>query len=378
MTVLKSSTFIIIDRALIREVLGRLMMPILLITGAFIFGTVGFLIIGGGRWKLLDCAYMTSLTLTTVGYGEILDNIGPDGRLFAMMLMWSGVGVTLYAISTITAFLVEKDFWQILEERKMEKRIASLKGHVIVCGFGKTGSNALIELRAVKYPCVLVENSQEQIHRARQHLGDLIYVCGDATEEEVLRRAGVASASGLIAVLEDDSHNLLIALQARYLNSRIKIVARCNENELVEKFYHAGIDYVVNPAHIGGMRMASELIRPHVVSFLDRMLRGQGETIRVEEVIVRKNSPWAGLSLKQIDFYGRTGLVPIALKQPDQDDFSYNPSPEESIHAGTIIIVIGSPDQIATLRKLCSSENEQIREGRYRHPEPQATKEEVQ
>jgi voltage-gated potassium channel len=350
----KHPSFILIDRALLREILSRLLMPALLILGAFVFGTLGFLIIGRGQWNLLDCAYMTSLTLTTVGYGEILEHMGSDGRFFAMVLMWSGVGVTLYAISTITAFLVEKDFWQILKERKMEMKIGAIKGHVIVCGFGKTGSYSLRELYAVKHPCVLVDVNQEQMLRAQQHFPDVLYVCGDATEEEVLKRAGVENAKGLIAVLKDDSHNLLIALQARYINANIKIVARCNENELVAKFHHAGIDYVVNPAHIGGMRMASELIRPHVVSFLDRMLRGQGETIRVEEVVVRKDSPWIGLPLKEIDFYGRTGLLPIALKQPELPSFSYNPSPDERLNDGTVIITIGSPEQISILRNICA------------------------
>jgi voltage-gated potassium channel len=347
-----------VHRTFVREVLGRLLTPALLIFGAFVFGTIGFLIIGGGRWSFLDCAYMTSLTLTTVGYGEVLDQMGPEGRVFAMVLMWSAIGVTLYAMSTITAFLVEKDFWQILRERKMEKHIAALKGHVIVCGFGKTGFNAVKELCAVKHPCVLIETSQEAILRAQQHFGQLSYICGDATEEEILKRAGVVNAKGLIAVLRDNSHNLLIALQTRYLNATVKIVAQCTENELVEKFYRAGIDYVVNPAHIGGMRMASELIRPHVVSFLDRMLRGQGDAIRVEEVVVGKGSAWEGMSLGEIDLHGRTGLAPIALKQPDREDFFYNPSPDERISEGTVIIVIGSPDQISTLRKLCSAQGD--------------------
>jgi voltage-gated potassium channel len=346
------------QKTFLREVLGRMLMPALLIFGSFVFGTIGFMIIGGGRWSFLDCAYMTSLTLTTVGYGEVLDQMGSEGRIFAMVLMWSAIGVTLYALSTITAFLVAKDFWQILRERKMEQRIAALKGHVIVCGFGKTGFNAVRELCAVKHPCVLIENNQEQILRAQQQFGHLFYICGDATEEEVLKRAGVKNAKGLIAVLKDNSHNLLIALQTRYLNSSIKIVAQCTENELVEKFYRAGIDYVVNPAHIGGMRMASELIRPHVVSFLDRMLRGQGDAIRVEEVVVGKDSPWEGLSLREIDLRALTGLAPIALRQPDREDFCYNPAPDERINEGTILIVIGSPDQISTLRKLCSAQGD--------------------
>ena len=270
-----------------------------------------------------------------------------------MVLMWSGMGVTLYAVSTITAFLVETDLWRILRERRMEKRIAALRGHIIVCGAGKTGFNVIQEIYTTKRPCVVIDGDREMLQKIQENFKDVFCLCGDATEEGVLGRAGIQNAAGIIATLNDDSHNLLITVQARYINPDITIVSRCNENSLADKFYRAGVNYVVNPAFIGGMRMASQMIRPHVVSFLDRMLRSRDQTIRVEEVVVGDDSPWAGRTLKEIDVYGHTGLIPIAMKQPDQEDFQYNPPPDERLRTDTVIIAIGNPGQISKLRQFC-------------------------
>ena len=260
--------------ALSREFLQQLVFPALLLLIVFVFGTLGFFILGGGRWSFFDCAYMTSITLTTVGYGEILEDFGTNGRSFAMVLMWAGMGVALYAVSTITGFVVERKFSRILRERKMEKRIAALKDHFIVCGGGHTAVNVLRELITSNRSCVSIEMKLERIEWIANQFPDHHFIQGDATEEEVLLRAGIERASGILAVLAEDSHNLLITVQARYINPDIKIVARCSENNLADKFYRAGANYVVNPSFIGGMRMASEMIRPNVVSFLDRMLRG--------------------------------------------------------------------------------------------------------
>jgi voltage-gated potassium channel len=274
-----------------------------------------------------------------------------------MALMWSGMGVTLYAVSTITAFLVETDLRRILRERRMERRIGAMKGHIIVCGAGKTGYNIIQELHSTKHPCVVVDANEQRLQWIQKHFEDLFYLHGNPTEEEILKRAGIENASGILAALRDDSDNLLITVQARYVNPGIKIIARCNENSLADKFYRAGANYIVNPAFIGGMRMASEMIRPHVVSFLDRMLRGKDKSIRVEEATVCDGSPWAGLSLRDMDVREQTGLTLIALKRPEDDDFIYNPSPEERIKPGTVVIVIGNADQIAKLRTFCYQEN---------------------
>lgn len=341
---------------LLNLVVDRLVLPTTLLLGVFVFGTAGFLLLGQGRWSFVDCAYMTSITLTTVGYGEVLENMGTGDRIFAMVLMWSGMGVTLYSVSTITAFIVEENLIQIFKERRMEKRITALMGHVIVCGAGKTGFNVMKELHSTQRPSVVIDENMERIHHIQQHFPGIFSLHGDATEEAILKRAGITSASGIIAALNDDSHNLLITVQARFINPTIKIVARCNENSLADKFYRAGANYVVNPAFIGGMRMASEMIRPHVVTFLDRMLRGQSST-RLEEVSVSGSSSWTGRSLSELDIHRKTGLWVIAIKQPDRDDFQYNPSPEERLQENSVMIVIGNPEQVARLRDYCTEKD---------------------
>ncbi len=312
---------------------------------------------GGGKWTLLECAYMTSITLTTVGYGEILYEFGPNGRIFAMVLMWSGMGVTLYAVSTITGFVVGQKFSKILKELKMEKRIAALKDHYIVCGGGKTGINVIREMLTSNRQCLTIESRPERVEWIRNQFNDdLFLIQGDATKEDVLRRAGIDRAAGILAVLDTDGQNLLITVQARYVNPDIKIVARRHENNLVDKFFRAGANYVVNPSFIGGMRMASEMVRPQVVSFLDRMLRGKDRKVRVEEVTVCAQSPWAGRTIRELDVYRRTGLAPISLKHPDEVDFCYNPSPDDVLRPGTVLIVIGNPDQISHLKSFCSEQ----------------------
>ncbi len=301
---------------------------------------------------------MTSITLSTVGYGEILEDFGTNGRAFAMVLMWAGMGVTVYAVSSITAFVVERKFSRILRERKMEKRIAALKGHFIICGGGHTAVNVLRELTTSNRACVSIEMKLERIEWIAAQFQDHHIIQGDATEEEVLLRAGIERASGILAVLAEDSHNLLITVQARYINPDIKIVARCSENNLADKFYRAGANYVVNPSFIGGMRMVSEVIRPNVVSFLDRMLRGTDRSIRVEEATVREGSPWVGKSLRDVDIQRVTGLIPISLRHPKDSDFTYNPSPDEVLVPGSVIVVIGNPEQISALKRFCAKESD--------------------
>jgi voltage-gated potassium channel len=329
----------------------------LLLVFVFLSGTFGFYIMGEGRWSLFDCAYMTSLTLTTVGYGEILPAFDTQGRVLAMILMWAGMAFVLYAISSITAFIVEQKLSRILRERKMEKRISALKNHLIVCGGGHTGFNVLRELTVSGHSCVYIEIKPERLEWISNQFEKQHFILGDATEEETLIRAGIKRASGILAVLGEDSYNLLITVQARYINPEIKIVARCNENNLTDKFYRAGANYVVNPSFIGGMRMASEMIRPHIVSFLDRMLRGNDPTIRVEEVTVMAQSPWVGRSLKEVDIHGLTGLVPISVKHLEESDFTYNPCLDEVLRPLTVIVVIGNHEQLSKLRKYCEGEH---------------------
>jgi len=328
--------------------------PLLLVGNAFMGGTLGFYIVGSGRWSILDCAYMTSITLTTVGYGEHLPEMGPGARIMAMVLMWMGMGMVLYAISTVTAFIVEHNLTRLFRERKMEKKMASFKGHIIVCGLGEIGRHVLQELHTTRKPTVIIDSVPEQLESLQAHFGqDIPFVSGDATDEEILVRANIASAGGVIACLPEDSQNMLITVQARFVNPDIRIVTLCRTENLIDKFYRAGADFVIDPGLISSLRVASQMVRPGVVTFLDRMLRGADPSIRVDEFTVGQGSSLIGLSLAEADLHAKTGLSPIAIKEPETEDFSYNPAPTKIIKAKTVMIAVGTPDQAAKLRRLC-------------------------
>lgn len=349
------TTIRLVSSALAIELFQRLRVPLSLLALVFGAGTLGYWLLGQGQWSLLDCAYMTSITLTTIGYGEILSPFGDRERLFTMGLMWSGMGVTLYALSAVTAFLVEDQLSNLVRERKMEMQLGGLSGHMIVCGAGRVGRHVIAEMVASQQGLVVIDDRADTLAWLREVYPSLPALQGDATDEGVLRHAGLERARGLVATLPDDSQNMLITVQARYINPGIKIGTRCHNNNLVDKFYRAGANYVVNSEFIGGMRLASEMIRPQVVSFLDRMLRGQDPTVRVAEVTVEQGSELAGASLEQARLYKRSGLLAVALKHLDHEEFIYNPSPGEVLRAGTVLIVIGNPGQIASLQELCAA-----------------------
>ncbi len=345
----------LLAKALAIELYRHLRVPLSLLALVFCAGTLGYWLLGQGNWSLVNCAYMTSITLTTVGYGEILEPFGARERLFTMGLMWSGMGVTLYALSTVTAFLVEERLSNLVRERKMEMHVSGLAGHMIVCGAGRVGRHVIAEMVASQQPLVVIDDRVESSAWLKENFPAVPVLRGDATDEDVLRSAGLERARGLVAALPEDSQNMLITVQARFVNPEIKIGTRCHNNKLVDKFYRAGANYVVSTDFIGGMRIASEMIRPQVVSFLDRMLRGQDPTVRVAEVTVREGSPLASQTLEQARLQERTGLLAVAVKHPGQDDFVYNPSPQERLGVGAVLIVIGNPGQIAALETICQA-----------------------
>lgn len=341
------------DLNLLGAFFDRLVYPLALVSIVFAIGTVGFLWIGGGRWSVLDCAYFTSITMTTVGYGE-LEAMGPGARLFAMGVMWTGMGVALYGFSTVTAFLLEKNLTQFLTERKMQKILESLENHYVVCGAGRMGMHVINELAATRRDCVVIEQDDDRIQWLRERHPDLPYICGNATEEETLMQARIGQAKGLIVALRNDGDNLLVTVQARFVKPDLVIATRCNEANLEKKFLRAGANHVINPQFIGGLRMVSEVVRPHVVGFFDYMLRGD-EAIRVEEAVVSGTSGVCGMTLAEADLPGRTGLVAVALRPAGSDVYRFNPGCHEKLEEGAVIIVIGGPEQLVKLRDICKS-----------------------
>ena len=345
---------IYLAQAVYAELWRRLRTPLTLLVSVFLTGTVGYWLLGHGEWAWLDCAYMTSITLTTVGYGEILDPTGRAGvRLFSMFLMWSGMGAALYAVSTITAFIVEEQFSRLLKERRMEAMIKALSGHTIVCGAGGVGRHVIAEMVANQHPVVVIEDQAERVAWLQENMPQVPVLHGDATDEQMLLRAGVERAAGVVAALNDDSQNMLITVQVRFINASLRVGARCSSRTLVDKFYRAGATYVVNTDFIGGMRLASEMIRPQVVGFLDRMLRGKDPSVRVAEVMVDAGSTVEGKTLREAQIAERTGLRAIAIKQPGEAEFIYNPGPDLALLPGSVLIVIGNPAQVKHLGGMC-------------------------
>jgi len=336
--------------SLATDLFYRLHYPLLAVLGIFLLGTGGYYVLGQGKVSLLDSIYMTSITLTTVGYGEVFP-LGVTGRWFTTFLMWSGMVVMIYATAVVTSFFVEINLGQLVREQRMKEKIAHLQNHYIVCGANETALHIIRELYETEQPFVVIELDPQQVGHLKEAFQDILILNGDATEESVLNEAGVERARGLFGALGSDSRNMLLTVVARYINPDIKLVIESRDNNLINKFYRAGANYVVNPAFIGGMRMASQMLRPQVVTFLDRMLRGE-EAARVEEAVVEAGSPVAGKTLAEAAILKRTGLAPIALETADGQSL-FNLTGEERLQPGTTVIVIGTPEQVAKLRAYC-------------------------
>lgn len=313
-------------------------------------GILGFILIEG--WSFLDAAFMTVISLTTVGYGEV-HPLSANGRIFAMFLILTGVGILAYGVSSVTAFVVGGELTDILEKRKMEKEISKLKGHIVLCGLGQTGRHVAEEFIKTKTQFVAIERHKETLDH-RKSLGPFLYVHGDATQAESLVEANVASARGLITTLASDKDNLFVVMTAKELNPDLRIVTRLIEDESQSKLAKVGADAIVSSNHIGGMRMASEMIRPEVVSFLDIMLREKERVTRVEEAQVFAQSKLAGRTLKEGGIREKTGLLVIALRKASDQKYLYNPGGDTKIEAGDWLIVYGAISQIEKLRELAS------------------------
>ncbi len=343
------------ERAYVRALVLRIVRPSLAVLAVFLGGTFGFYFLGRGRWSLLETAYFTTISMTTVGYGDTLGiEADPHLKIFNMALLWVGLLVTLYAVSTITAFLVEEHLGNFFKERKMLSKIDALEGHYIVCGSGSTGEHVIDELYRTRRPFVVVELAASRIEHMRLRYEDLPVVEGDATDEKVLELAGIQRAAGVVCCLHDDSRNMLLTVLCSTAgNKNLRIVSKCTEHERVDAFRRAGATAVVSPNFIGGLRMASEIARPHVTGFFDRMLR-QTAVTRMEEVTVSRESHLAGKSLAHSGIQEKTGLQVVAVSSDGGTSYEFNPQGSRVLAPGDVCIVIGEMEKIEKLRQLAA------------------------
>lgn len=338
----------------------RIIIAAVLMLAVTFISVAGYQILGGPQVGFLQALYMAVITLAGVGYGEFVDT-GNNAtlRVFNIFVVLFGVMITAYVFSAVTAFLVEGDYSDYFRRRKMLKRISQLKNHYIVCGLGDTGRHAVSELQKTGTPYVVIDNHEDNIKRLLEHSADsfkdMLYLIGDATDEDLLEQAGVERAAGLLTTLAQDKENLVITVMVRQKNPDVRIVARCTDLKFSERMQKAGANSVVSPNMIGGLRLASEVLRPHVVGFLDLMLKEQSRTLRIEEVLVTSSSPWAGRSLGSINLRGQYNLLPMAVKNaavnPTGQNFWVNPPDTVAMNEGMIIIVMGDVSDIRKARQ---------------------------
>ena len=318
----------------------QLVLALLLLVVVVLSAVAVYMWFGGPQVTLLDAVYMAVITITTVGYTEIVDtHANPALRLFNIFFILIGIGIMLYVFSVSTAFIVEGELNHFFRRRKMMKQIRDMNDHLIICGAGETGTYLVKELLKTGNVFVVIDHDQERLERISQ-LGEVPVLKGEGGDEDVLVAAQIQRARGLASVLPEDKDNLLLTVTARLLNPNLRIVARCAEAPMVEKLLRHGANSAISPNMIGGMRLASELIRPGVVNFLDLMLRDPSGTLRVEEIAVADGSPWIGKKLKEIDLHGRYDLLPLAIRKLDSDT-KFNPRSETVMASGDVLVVMG-------------------------------------
>jgi len=327
----------------------------------------GYRLFGGPDVTFLQALYMAIITIAGVGYAEIVDTShNPTLRIFNMLVVAASVVITLYAFSVLTAFLVEGELRNLFWRRTMEKRIRELKDHFIICGLGDTGRYAVQELHKTGAPYVLVDGNEETIKRFQEQedgkFREALCITGDATDPVVLDEAGLDRARGIIAALANDMDNLVITVMVRQKTHNVRIVARCTEVSFAERLIKAGANTAVSPNAIGGLRLASEALRPHVTGFLDMMLREKTRTLRIDEIVVPAGSPWSGQCLQDIKFRARYHLVPLAIKSAigEKNDYLFNPPESLALQPGSIIIVMGDVEEVHRARKDALAHDEAV------------------
>lgn len=333
---------------------GRRVVGALALMGSVVaFGGIGLWVLGRGQWSLGAAIYMATITVSTVGFAELPNFEHVHGaRLLTMIVVVMGIGAVAYFQSTLTALLVEGTVGHAFRRKRMKKEIDELSGHVVVAGIGSTGRYVAEELAATGTPFVVIDRSAEHLARLREELGgSMLYVHGDATEDHSLVAAGVERASGVIAALTTDKDNLFVTLSARSINPRARLVAKVIEAEAIPKMVRAGANATVSPNQIGGRRMASELMRPEVVEFLDQMLRDKNRNLRLEEVDIPASCPYVGKTLREVPIRREANVLVVAVRGLDRQ-FGYNPGPDHVIETGTVLVVLGATHDVQRLRAM--------------------------
>ena len=327
----------------------RLLMVLVLYAGILLGGTFGYHWIE--NWNLLDSFYMTVITITTVGFGEV-QPLSPDGKAFTIGMALLGVGGFTYTFSTITDYLVKGEIRGYLRERRLRMEINSMQNHYVVCGFGRVGVRVAEELRSEGNQVLVVEQDEKACARAREK--QYIVLEGNVNDEIILNKMGLQNAKGLIATLSTDEANLMLVVSARAINSELMIVARSNFEFNEKKLLIAGATRVISPYSIGGRRIAHLVTRPRVVEFLDIVMHSDEIELRMEDICVREKSELDGCEIGTGRIREKTGANIIGLRLKE-GQYKVSPAPDTVLRADDVIVALGTKDQLHLLQDLNNS-----------------------
>jgi len=317
-----------------------------LMLGVVAAGTLGYRYLMD--WPWMEALYMTAITVTTVGFGEVHD-LTEAGRVFTILLMLCSVGVVAYSATLLTSAVMETEFRDLISRRLMDRRISAMKDHHVICGAGRTGRAVAEALHHAGLPFVVIDAAAERLAEMRRM--DWHCVEGDATRDETLIEAGVRRAGGLVAALGNDAEDVYLILSARHLNPALTIVSWATSQEAEMKIKRAGADHVLSPYVLGGRRLAQMLSHPHTLEFLDHALGGENRNISMGEVRIRPGSPMVGNSLKGAGIRRDLGVIVVGIRRAS-GEMVFNPSADEVFGENDILIALGSPEHFERLRRM--------------------------
>lgn len=309
-------------------------------------GTAGFMFIE--QYDFYEALYMTVITVTTVGFNEVKP-LSFDGRMFTMALILGSFGTFAYTIAEVTKYVVDGEFRRLILHIRVDRTINKLSGHTILCGYGRNGKQAYQTLTENGVVCVIVENNKDIVAELQEN-DKILFVDGDATQDEVLMRAGIKDAFALISALPNDADNLFVVLTARVNNKKLKIISRASEDNSDTKLRHAGVDNVIMPDRVGGAHMAQLVVKPDVVEFIDLLTGQSAVDTHIEEIhcsLLPKAS--IGQTIGELRVRQKSGANIVGFRT-EGGKYEFNPGPDTVIQPGSKLFVLGTSKQIADIK----------------------------